>query len=163
LPKAAEWGKLWPIGHGFYRPGLTETTTTGAIVAENTFDIGQFCGDMEGELGCQDGPSCLFWRAFSFAVDAHQNQRRKSGEAYVSHPCEVTRILVEEFGVRDPETLAAAVLHDTVEDVEEVTLEVIGEMFGKGVEDIVDGLTKMADSDGDHQAFVKQVHRKIST
>lgn len=130
-------------------------------MAENVFDIGQFCRDMEGALGGQGGEAHLFWRAFSFAVDAHQDQRRKSGEAYVSHPCEVTRILVEEFGVRDPETLAAAVLHDTVEDVKEVTREVIGEMFGKGVEDIVDGLTKMADFEGDHQAFVKQVHRKI--
>lgn len=130
-------------------------------MAENVFDIGQFCSDMEKVLGGQDDESRLFWKAFSFAVHAHQDQRRKSGEAYVSHPCEVTRILVEEFGVRDPETLAAAVLHDTVEDVEEVTLEVIGEMFGKGVEDIVDGLTKMADFEGDRQAFVKQVHRKI--
>ncbi|NTV13326.1 MAG: bifunctional (p)ppGpp synthetase/guanosine-3',5'-bis(diphosphate) 3'-pyrophosphohydrolase [Desulfobulbaceae bacterium] len=116
---------------------------------------------MEVVLGGQDGETHLFWQAFSFAVDAHQHQRRKSGEAYVSHPCEVSRILVEEFGVRDPETLAAAVLHDTVEDVKEVTLEVIGEMFGKGVEDIVDGLTKMADFEGDQQAYVKQVHRKI--
>jgi GTP pyrophosphokinase len=116
---------------------------------------------MEVVLGGQEGDSRLFWKAFSFAVHAHQDQRRKSGEAYVSHPCEVTRILVDEFGVHDPETLAAAVLHDTVEDVKEVTLEVIGEMFGKGVEDIVDGLTKMADFEGDRQAFVKQVHRKI--
>ncbi len=130
-------------------------------MAENAFDIGQFCSDMEVALGDQDGQTHLFWEAFSFAVDAHQHQKRKSGEAYVSHPCEVTRILVEEFGVRDPETLAAAVLHDTVEDVKEVTLEVIGEMFGKSVEDIVDGLTKMDDFEGDHQAFVKQVHRKI--
>jgi GTP pyrophosphokinase len=130
-------------------------------VSENGFDIGKFCLDMEKALGGQGGEANLFWRAFSFAVDAHQDQKRKSGEAYVSHPCEVTRILVEEFGVRDPETLAAAVLHDTVEDVPEVTLEMIGGMFGKGVEDIVDGLTKMADFEGDRQSFVKQVHRKI--
>jgi GTP pyrophosphokinase len=130
-------------------------------VAENGFDIAKFCRDMEEVLGVQGGEAHLFWRALSFAVDAHQDQRRKSGEAYVSHPCEVTRILVEEFGVRDPETLAAALLHDTVEDVPEVTLEVIGEIFGKGVEDIVDGLTKMAHFEGDRQSFLKQVHRKI--
>ncbi|MBU0479980.1 MAG: HD domain-containing protein, partial [Proteobacteria bacterium] len=130
-------------------------------MAENSFDIAAFCKHMEQFLGNQDGEARLFWEAFSFSVDAHQDQKRKSGEAYVSHPCEVTRILVEEMGVRDPETLAASILHDTVEDVDSVTLEVIGEMFGQGVEDIVDGVTKIADFDGDKQAFIKVVHRKI--
>lgn len=128
---------------------------------EKTFDISAFCDQMEKKLGGQDGEARLFWRAFSFSVDAHQDQLRKSGEVYVSHPCEVTRILVEELGVTDPETLAASVLHDTVEDVEEVTSEVIGEMFGHEVEAIVDGVTKIDDFEGDRQAFVKQVHRKI--
>jgi len=116
---------------------------------------------MEQILGGQDGEASLFWKAFSFAVDAHQGQRRKSGEAYVSHPCAVSRILVEELEVMDPETLAASVLHDTVEDVDKVTLDIIGEMFGQDVEDIVDGVTKIDDFEGDRQAFVKQVHRKI--
>jgi GTP pyrophosphokinase len=116
---------------------------------------------MEKVLGGQDGDARLFWEAFSFSVDAHQDQRRKSGEAYVSHPCAVTRILVEELGVTDPETLAASVLHDTVEDVAEVTSEVIGEMFGQEVEAIVDGVTKIDGFEGDRQAFIKQVHRKI--
>ena len=57
---------------------------------------------MEKILGGQDGEARLFWEAFSFAVDAHQDQSRKSGEAYVSHPCEVSRILVEELGVKLP-------------------------------------------------------------
>jgi GTP pyrophosphokinase len=116
---------------------------------------------MEKSLGGEHGDARLFWKAFSFSVDAHQDQLRKSGEAYVSHPCEVTRILVEELGVTDPETLAASVLHDTVEDVKEVTSEVIGEMFGREVEAIVDGVTKIDDFEGDRQALVKQVHRKI--
>lgn len=116
---------------------------------------------MEAILGGQDGDARLFWEAFSFSVDAHQDQLRKSGEAYVSHPCEVTRILVEELGVTDPEILAASLLHDTVEDVAEVTVEVIGEIFGQRVEAIVDGVTKIDDFEGDRQAFVKQVHRKI--
>ncbi len=127
----------------------------------NNFDITAFCAQMERILGDQHGPAHLFWKAFSFSVDAHQGQLRKSGEAYVSHPCEVTRILVEELGVKDPETLAASVLHDTVEDVAEVTSEVIGEMFGPAVEAIVDGVTKIDDFEGDRQAFIKQVHRKI--
>jgi GTP pyrophosphokinase len=130
-------------------------------LAKNTFDISEYCAQMEKRLGGQHGDARLFWKAFSFSVDAHQDQLRKSGEAYVSHPCEVTRILVEELGVIDPETLAASVLHDTVEDVKEVTSEVIGEMFGREVEAIVDGVTKIDDFEGDRQALAKQVHRKI--
>ena len=125
------------------------------------FDITAYCEQMEKILGGQDGEARLFWEAFSFAVDAHQDQWRKSGEAYVSHPCEVSKILVEELGVKDPVTLAASVLHDTVEDVKEVTCEVIGEMFGQEVAAIVDGVTKIDDFEGDRQLFVKQVHRKI--
>jgi len=63
--------------------------------------------------------------------------------------------------IRDPEILAAALLHDTVEDVEEVTIEVIGERFGKNVEAIVDGCTKITHFLGDKQTFYKLVHRKI--
>ena len=73
------------------------------------------------------------------ASEQAKDQKRKSGDAYVSHPCQVALILVEELGVRDPETLAAAMLHDTVEDVPEVTNETIRELFGRNVEAIVDG------------------------
>ncbi|MBU0484564.1 MAG: HD domain-containing protein [Proteobacteria bacterium] len=126
-----------------------------------TFDITSYCEKMERLLGGQEGEAKLFWQAMSYAVYAHEAQKRKSGEAYVSHPCEVARILVEELGVRDPETLAAAVLHDTVEDVREVTNEVIGAMFGKNVEAIVDGVTKIDNFKGDRQNFYKLVHRKL--
>ena len=79
----------------------------------NHFNIAAYCDRMEQYLGGQEGPANLFWKALSFAVSAHEGQKRKSGEVYVSHPCKVAQILVEELGVRDPETLAAAILHDT--------------------------------------------------
>lgn len=126
-----------------------------------TFDLPDYITTMERFLGNQDGPAKPFWKALSFAVDAHQGQVRKSGEAYISHPCHVAQILVQELNVTDPETLAAAILHDTIEDVPEVTHEVIGEYFGHNVEAIVDGCTKVANFSGDRQAFSKQVHRKI--
>jgi len=63
--------------------------------------------------------------------------------------------------VKDPEILAAALLHDTVEDVKDVTLDLIGERFGNKVEAIVDGCTKVAHFLGDRQTFHKLVHRKI--
>jgi len=116
---------------------------------------------MEQIIGGQEGPAKVFWEALSFAVTAHQDQRRKSGEAYISHPLQVAKILVEELDILDPELLAAAVLHDTVEDVPEVTSEVIGEIFGKNIEIIVDACTKIANFSGNKQTFYKLVHRKL--
>lgn len=130
-------------------------------MAAKTFDIASYCKRMEEHIGGQDGKTALFWKALSFSVDAHQYQKRKSGEAYVSHPCEVAQILVEEIGVIEPATLAAAMLHDTVEDVPEVTTEVISSIFGKHVAAIVDGCTKIENFSGDRQLFYKLVHRKI--
>lgn len=131
------------------------------MARKNKFNIAAFCEHMESLLGGQEGEAKVFWKALSFAVSAHEGQRRKSGEAYVSHPCMVAQILVDELDVRDPVTLAAAVLHDTMEDVPEVTNEVIGEIFGKDVEEIVEGLTKITSFSGDKQNFYKLVHRKI--
>lgn len=125
------------------------------------FDIGAYCQQMEQYLGNQEGEARLFWQALSFAVSAHEGQKRKSGEVFVSHPCEVASILIEEMGVRDPETLAAAVLHDTIEDVPEVTNEVISEIFGEKVTTLVDGCTKISHFVGNRQSFYKVVHRKI--
>ena len=125
------------------------------------FNIAAYCESMEQILGGQEGSAKVFWEALSFAVSAHQDQRRKSGEVYVSHPLQVAKILAEELEIRDPELLAAAVLHDTVEDVPEVTSEVIGEIFGKNIEIIVDGCTKIANFSGDKQTFYKLVHRKL--
>lgn len=125
------------------------------------FNIAAYCERMEQLLGGQEGVAKVFWEALSFAVSAHQDQRRKSGEAYVSHPLQVAKILVEELDIRDPELLAAAVLHDTVEDVPEVTSEVIGEIFGKNIEIIVDACTKITNFSGNKQTFYKLVHRKL--
>ncbi len=116
---------------------------------------------MARHLGDPEGESRVFFDALDFACNAHEGQWRKSGDAYINHPCNVARILVTEMEIRDPEILAAALLHDTVEDVEEVTSEIIGEHFGKNVEAIVDGCTKITHFFGDKQTFHKMVHRKI--
>ena len=60
----------------------------------------------------------LLLRAAAFAADKHRNQRRKdhARTPYINHPLAVARVLAEEGGVKDPEILAAAILHDTLED-----------------------------------------------
>ena len=80
--------------------------------------------------------------AFEVAVDAHKDQRRKSGEAYVFHSIAVAQIVAEEIGL-DAVSIIAALLHDVVED-SHYTLEYIEEHFGATVARIVDGLTKIA-------------------
>ncbi|TMD80030.1 MAG: bifunctional (p)ppGpp synthetase/guanosine-3',5'-bis(diphosphate) 3'-pyrophosphohydrolase [Chloroflexi bacterium] len=79
-------------------------------------------------------------RAYERALAAHAGQRRLSGEEYVNHPMEVAAILADlEL---DAETLAAALLHDTVEDTP-LTSEAVEEEFGPEVARLVDGVTKL--------------------
>lgn len=84
----------------------------------------------------------LIRSAFEVAVDAHKNQRRKSGETYIFHPIAVAKIVASEIGL-DAVSIASALLHDVVEDTE-YTLDDIDRMFGETVARIVDGLTKIS-------------------
>ena len=84
----------------------------------------------------------LIRSAFDIAVDAHKNQRRKSGEAYIFHPIAVAKIVASEIGL-DSTSIAAALLHDVVEDTD-YTLADIEQLFGEAVARIVDGLTKIS-------------------
>jgi GTP pyrophosphokinase len=84
----------------------------------------------------------LIRNAFDVAVDAHKDQRRKSGEAYVFHPIAVAKIVASEIGL-DAASIAAALLHDVVEDTS-YTLADIEQQFGEIVARIVDGLTKIS-------------------
>jgi len=80
-------------------------------------------------------------KAYQFAEAAHADQKRKSGEPYFFHPRTVAGILASLM--LDAPTIAAGLLHDTVEDCEEVTLEVIEKEFGQEVALLVDGVTKL--------------------
>lgn len=79
-------------------------------------------------------------RAYQFGAEAHEGQRRQSGEPYIQHPLEVANILAEMH--MDHETLVAAMLHDVIEDTL-VAKERISEEFGNEVAQIVDGLSKL--------------------
>ncbi|WP_338733116.1 RelA/SpoT family protein [Mangrovimonas cancribranchiae] len=82
-------------------------------------------------------------KAFDVALDAHKEQRRKSGEAYIFHPIAVAKIVAQEIGL-DATSIAAALLHDVVEDNEDYSLADIERLFGETVARIVDGLTKIS-------------------
>lgn len=87
-----------------------------------------------------DNQVAFVHKAYDVAAKAHANQRRKSGEPYIIHPLGVATILAELQ--MDETTLAAAFLHDVVEDTE-TTLDQLKEMFGVKVADLVDGVTKL--------------------
>lgn len=78
--------------------------------------------------------------AIDFATKAHEGQKRKSGQPYITHPLAVARILAKWN--MDIDTVIAGVLHDTVEDTN-VTLEQIESLFGRDVAFLVDGVTKV--------------------
>jgi len=84
----------------------------------------------------------LIRKAFDVAVDAHKEQRRKSGEAYIFHPIAVAKIVASEIGL-GATSIAAALLHDVVEDTP-ITVEDIERLFNPKVAQLVEGLTKIS-------------------
>ncbi len=83
----------------------------------------------------------LIRKAFDVSVEAHKEQRRKSGEAYIFHPIAVAKIVASEIGLGST-AIAAALLHDVAEDTE-VTISDIEKLFNPKVAQIVEGLTKI--------------------
>ena len=83
----------------------------------------------------------LVEKAYHFAQKAHEGQMRKSGEPYFVHPLTVAGILARLM--LDAPTIAAGLLHDTVEDCDDVTLDLITKEFGQEVALLVDGVTKL--------------------
>ncbi|CAA0228121.1 GTP pyrophosphokinase, RelA/SpoT family [Tenacibaculum maritimum] len=84
----------------------------------------------------------LIRKAFDIAVEAHSEQRRKTGEPYIFHPIAVAKIVANEIGL-GATSIAAALLHDVVEDTH-YTIEDMERLFGKNIARIVNGLTKIS-------------------
>ena len=87
-----------------------------------------------------EADEALINRAYVFSVNAHGTQKRASGDPYFSHPIEVAGILTDLK--LDDETIATAILHDTIEDTV-ATHEEIEQLFGENVARLVDGVTKL--------------------
>ncbi|MBC5833571.1 bifunctional (p)ppGpp synthetase/guanosine-3',5'-bis(diphosphate) 3'-pyrophosphohydrolase [Flavobacterium sp. F372] len=83
----------------------------------------------------------LIRKAFDVAVEAHSEQRRKSGEAYIFHPIAVAKIVASQIGLGST-GIASALLHDVVEDTD-ITISDIEKMFNPKIAKIVEGLTKI--------------------
>ena len=92
-------------------------------------------------------------KAFDVAVDAHKDQRRKSGEAYIFHPIAVAKIVARDIGL-GATSIAAALMHDVVEDTE-ITVQDIEKMFNPKIAQLVEGLTKIAKVKTDQEISVQ--------
>jgi GTP diphosphokinase / guanosine-3',5'-bis(diphosphate) 3'-diphosphatase len=88
-----------------------------------------------------DDDKKLIRKAFDVAVEAHKEQRRKSGEAYIFHPIAVAKIVASQIGLGST-GIASALLHDVVEDTD-ITISDIEKMFNPKIAKIVEGLTKI--------------------
>ena len=97
----------------------------------------------------------LLFRALAFAAHKHRDQRRKDAEAspYINHPIALAEVLAGEGGITDAQVLAAALLHDTVEDTDTRHEELVNS-FGKEIADIVAEVT-------DNQALVKAERKHL--
>ncbi|WP_457609892.1 RelA/SpoT family protein [Lutibacter sp.] len=92
-------------------------------------------------------------KAFDISLEAHSNQRRKTGEPYIFHPIAVAKIVAYEIGL-DTTSIIAALLHDVVEDTE-YTIEDIERLFGENVARIVNGLTKISHLKKDKKSSIQ--------
>ncbi|OAD40784.1 RelA/SpoT family protein [Polaribacter atrinae] len=95
----------------------------------------------------------LIRKAFDIAVDAHSEQRRKTGEPYIYHPIAVAKIVAYEIGL-DAVSIASALLHDVVEDTE-YTVEDMENLFGETIAKIVNGLTKISRLNKEQDASIQ--------
>jgi len=122
---------------------MAEETTDIEETVENREIINRYRALLRGVEGKTEAKDKkLIRKAFNLAMDAHADVRRKSGEPYILHPIAVATIVAKEIGL-GPTSIAAALLHDVVED-SDYTLEDIERIFGEKIARIIDGLTKIS-------------------
>jgi len=131
--------ELWGAGDHRFDAARAEHAKLRELIGARLIGLGAATGD--GAAG-RVGGATLFSRACAFAARAHAGQVRKDGRTpYISHPLRVAMIVRHEFGCDDEAALAAAALHDTIEDSCTDYDELLEE-FGADVADLVAALTK---------------------
>ncbi|OBP43008.1 RelA/SpoT family protein [Riemerella anatipestifer] len=101
----------------------------------------------------------LIRKAFDIALDAHKDQRRKTGEPYIYHPIAVAKIVAEEIGL-GATSIACTLLHDVIED-SDYTYEDIKKIFGEKIASIVNGLTKISVMNNQNISIQSENYRKL--
>ncbi|MBE4949355.1 MULTISPECIES: RelA/SpoT family protein [Chryseobacterium] len=101
----------------------------------------------------------LIRKAFDIALDAHKDQRRKSGEPYIYHPIAVAKIVATEIGL-GATSIACALLHDVIED-SDYTYDDLKKIFGEKIANIVNGLTKISIMNHQNISVQSENYRKL--
>ncbi|MBW3522359.1 MULTISPECIES: bifunctional (p)ppGpp synthetase/guanosine-3',5'-bis(diphosphate) 3'-pyrophosphohydrolase [Chryseobacterium] len=101
----------------------------------------------------------LIRKAFDIALDAHKDQRRKTGEPYIYHPIAVAKIVATEIGL-GASSIACALLHDVIED-SDYTYEDLKKIFGERIAGIVNGLTKISIMNHQNISVQSENYRKL--
>ncbi len=109
-----------------------------AVAAEQRFLVSDLCGELEYYLSSEQVSEV--YRAYLFSAEAHEGQKRLSGEPYVYHPIAVARILGRLH--MDHKCLMAALLHDVIEDTG-ISKERLAEEFDEEIAELVDGVSKL--------------------
>lgn len=122
----------------------TDTPTTGE---DGIYRISDLCKVLDEYL--QPEEISKVYDAFLFSAEAHDGQRRLTGEPYITHPIAAAHILAEMR--MDHETIMAAILHDVIEDTPTAKKQ-LENLFGKEVSELVDGVTKLTQIDFKNQA-----------
>ncbi|UCH52363.1 MAG: bifunctional (p)ppGpp synthetase/guanosine-3',5'-bis(diphosphate) 3'-pyrophosphohydrolase, partial [Pseudomonadota bacterium] len=110
----------------------------GADGGGDRFQIADLCALLETYLDARD--VATVYRAYLFGAEAHEGQRRQSGEPYIYHPIEVAHILASMH--MDAKSIIAAILHDVIEDTR-IPKEMLEDEFGRDVAELVDGVSKI--------------------
>ncbi|EXJ16042.1 RelA/SpoT family protein [Imhoffiella purpurea] len=111
-------------------------------ISDGRYLVSDLCAYLEGYLPPDQVAEC--YRAYLFGAEAHEGQKRKSGEPYIYHPLAVARILAEMR--MDHKCLIAALLHDVIEDTQ-IPKEEVAATFGDDVAELVDGVSKLTQID----------------
>src|ERR671914_1030683 len=127
-PVSAREGHFLPPEYTDFMAILEAPERHQDLIAELIAEVAEYDPDVDRDL---------LARAFRFAAKAHEGQQRRSGEEFIHHPYAVARICAE---LRQPdETIAAALLHDVVEDTD-VSLDDVTAEFGDEIAQLVDGV-----------------------
>jgi len=103
----------------------------------------------------------LIEKAFYYCVEKHKGIKRRSGKLYYTHPLRVAEILLTEFPTHDANTVAACLLHDTIEDVEDVTKSIVAKEFNQDIAEMVDSVTKISHDNTSKTQNKAHTYRKI--